>query len=159
MPSLEIRSAQNGHQDDIFDILLSTFETTWKPNLTSEGLAHAHDISERYHAYVDQYWPYFFVATHDRKPVGMAHYYDNFVEALHVHKSAQGNGAGAALLDHICKKIAEKHDEVRLETDSFNVRTIGFYMSQGFVERDRYPDEEWKSDFTTVLMAKSLNNS
>ena len=157
MTKLEVRAARDSDQQTILDVLLSTFETSWKPHLTPSGLAHAHDIRDRYQDYVERYWRYFFVATIDGQVVGMAHYYDNFVEALHVHKDAQGQGAGAALLSHICKLIAENNEEVRLETDSFNANTIAFYKAQGFTELDRYPDEEWHSDFTTVLMAKQVS--
>lgn len=45
---------------------------------------------------------------------------------------------------------------VRLETDTFNTRSRAFYAARGFVETDRYPDLEWSSNLTTVLLEKAL---
>ena len=46
--------------------------------------------------------------------------------------------------------------EARLETDDFNVRSRAFYARNGYQEIDTYPDEEWDSGFTTVLLSKRL---
>jgi len=43
-----------------------------------------------------------------------------------------------------------------LETDTFNQRSRGFYARRGYQEADRYPDEEWNSGFTTLLLVKPL---
>ena len=45
---------------------------------------------------------------------------------------------------------------VRLETDTFNTISRAFYAAHGFCETDQYPDLEWNSDLTTVLLEKSL---
>ena len=44
----------------------------------------------------------------------------------------------------------------RLETDTFNQRSRAFYAGRGYQEADRYPDEEWNSGFTTLLLVKPL---
>ena len=45
---------------------------------------------------------------------------------------------------------------VRLETDTFNTASRAFYAARGYVEADRYPDEEWDSGLTTILLVKAL---
>ena len=47
-------------------------------------------------------------------------------------------------------------DEARLETDTFNTQSRAFYAKHGYAEVDTYPDEEWDSGFTTVLLVKAL---
>lgn len=45
---------------------------------------------------------------------------------------------------------------VRLETDTFNIGSQAFYAARGYQEIDRYPDEEWGSGLTTLLLQKYL---
>ena len=44
----------------------------------------------------------------------------------------------------------------RLETDTFNTRSRAFYAGRGYREGDRYPDKEWDSGLTTLLLVKAL---
>ena len=44
----------------------------------------------------------------------------------------------------------------QLETDTFNLRSQAFYAKRGYQELDRYPDGEWNSGLTTLLLAKRL---
>ena len=46
--------------------------------------------------------------------------------------------------------------KARLETDTFNTRSRAFYDRRGYREADRYPDEEWNSGLTTLLLVKAL---
>ncbi|MCV6806750.1 GNAT family N-acetyltransferase, partial [Achromobacter ruhlandii] len=41
-------------------------------------------------------------------------------------------------------------------TDTFNTQSRAFYGKHGYAEVDTYPDEEWDSGFTTVLLVKPL---
>lgn len=43
---------------------------------------------------------------------------------------------------------------VRLETDTFNAVAQSFYAARGYREAGRYPDKEWNSDLTTILLVK-----
>ena len=47
------------------------------------------------------------------------------------------------------------HAVARLETDTFNTRSQAFYAARGYREAGRYPDEEWNSGLTTVLLVVS----
>jgi ribosomal protein S18 acetylase RimI-like enzyme len=49
------------------------------------------------------------------------------------------------------------HPTARLETDTFNTRSQAFYTARGYVETDRYPDLEWNSNLTTLLLEKGLD--
>ena len=69
----------------------------------------------------------------------------------------QRRGVGAALLalaEAAMRQAGVR--EARLETDDFNVRSRAFYARNGYQEIDTYPDEEWDSGFTTVLLSKRL---
>jgi hypothetical protein len=44
----------------------------------------------------------------------------------------------------------------RLETDTFNRASQAFYAARGYKEVDRYPDAEWNSGLTTILLMKAL---
>lgn len=46
--------------------------------------------------------------------------------------------------------------QARLETYTFNLRSRAFYDQRGYREADRYPDNEWNSGFTTLLLVKPL---
>ena len=89
--------------------------------------------------------------------VGLLDWRDDFIDALHVSPQHQRLGIGAALLHHAETAIARAgHARIRLETDTFNQQARAFYGKQGYAEVDFYPDEEWHSGFTTVLMSKGL---
>jgi ribosomal protein S18 acetylase RimI-like enzyme len=80
------------------------------------------------------------------------------VNALHVHSLAARTGVGAALMDVAEAAIAAAgHPAARLETDTFNARSQAFYAARGYREAGRYPDEEWSSGLTTLLLVKALN--
>jgi len=153
---LEIRSASNSDHTQLIKILMSTFANTWEPQLTETGLKKAANIADRMATYVSTYGRDFVVAELDGELVGMVHWYDNFIEALHVSESAQGNGVGGQLLDKALIAISQDYEESRLETDTFNLQARGFYKKHGFEEVATYPDEEWDSGFTTVEMVKPL---
>jgi len=153
---IKIRKALAADRDQIHSIFLSTFNSTWKPELSVEGAAHAAGIEERFLNYVNSCWVDFYVAELEGSVIGVAHWYDNFLEALHVVSDKQGNGAGGMLLEKAIASIRTNYQKVRLETDTFNEQARAFYQKHGFLEVDTYPDEEWKSGFTTVLMEKPL---
>ena len=78
----------------------------------------------------------------------------NFIWALHVQPTCR-RGVGAALLalaEAAMRQAGVR--EARLETDDFNVRSRA--ARNGYQEIDTYPDEEWDSGFTTVLLSKRL---
>ncbi len=101
--------------------------------------------------------PHFQVACIDGEIVGLLDWRDDFIDALHVSPGQQRRGIGAVLLDHAERNIrAAGFARARLETDTFNQQARAFYGKQGYAEVDFYPDEEWHSGFTTVLMSKVL---
>jgi ribosomal protein S18 acetylase RimI-like enzyme len=98
------------------------------------------------------------VAERNGAVVGFAHWEGDFVHALHVHSSAARTGVGAALMDAAEAAVAAAGcASARLETDTFNARSQAFYAARGYREVDRYPDEQWASGLTTLLLVKALN--
>ena len=89
--------------------------------------------------------------------VGLVHWHDDFVHALHVLPAHARTGVGARLMDHAEAEIARAgFASVRLETDTFNTRSQAFYAARGYREAGRYPDTEWNSGLKTLLLVKPL---
>lgn len=151
-----IRPAESADADAILRILGDTYQATWKPELTAEAIARF-ESSAHTAVYVRERLPFFHLACIDGEVVGLLDWCDNFIDALHVSPRHQRLGIGTALLRHAETAIAGGgHACVRLETDTFNHQARTFYGKHGYAEVDFYPDEEWHSGFTTVLMIKPL---
>lgn len=137
-------------------VLLDTFASTWEPELIPSARA-AIDPQKMMTDYVNESGVEFVVGEHGDQLAGMVHWRDDFVYALHVHSSAQGNGLGKALLGHAEAEIGSAgHAQVRLETDSFNLNSQRFYKKRGYAETGRCPDKDWNSGFITVCFEKAL---
>ena len=156
MPDILIR---NAHPDDaaaLRAILRDTFESTWRPQLTAEA-ARAFEDEDRPAAYVGERGLLFHVAEVGREVVGFVDWDRDFVNALHVRSSHARTGVGGRLMDQAEAEIAQAgFPAARLETDTFNLRSQAFYAARGYQEADRYPDEEWNSRLTTILLVKGL---
>ncbi|MCF4097035.1 GNAT family N-acetyltransferase [Maritalea mediterranea] len=153
---LSIRAARKEDIAALSDILIATFEQVWQPQLTGPGIEKSKDFPARVHDYLEQYVADIYVATMDDRPLGMIHWIGDFVAALHVSPMVQGKGVGGILLAFAEQEIVKSHEQVRLETDSFNAQSRAFYQKHGFEEIKQYPDEEWDSGFTTILLQKTL---
>lgn len=139
------------------EILRDTFASTWRPYISPDS-AQAYLATDRGAAYVDQYGRDFWVADLNGQVVGLVHWQGDFVRALHVWSSHFRRGIGRRLMDLAEKKILMAgFRQVRLETDMFNEGSRAFYVARGFSEAGRYPDEEWDSDLTTILLIKQLS--
>jgi ribosomal protein S18 acetylase RimI-like enzyme len=137
-------------------ILRDTFESTWLPQLTAEAAA-AYRREDRPAAYVGERGSLFVVAEVNGEVVGFVDRDGDFVNALHVLASHARSGVGGRLMDHAeAAMAAAGHVQARLETDTFNTRSQAFYAARGYREADRYPDEEWNSGLTTLLLVKRL---
>ncbi|HEX3917677.1 MAG TPA: GNAT family N-acetyltransferase [Caulobacteraceae bacterium] len=137
-------------------VLNDTLRSTWLPVLTPEAAEIALS-GERPAAYVAEKGHEFIVAERGGEVVGLVHWEGDFVNALHVLGAHARSGVGAALMDHAEAQIAAAgFPSARLETDTFNARSQAFYAARGYVEAGRYPDEEWNSSLTTLLLVKAL---
>jgi ribosomal protein S18 acetylase RimI-like enzyme len=153
---VEIRGACAGDVAGVIEVLLDTYRRTWRPQLTP-GAIERIEREDRVGTYVRTSLPAFQVAVAGRRVVGMIHWRGNFVVALHVHGDVQRRGVGRALLAVAEAAIRSAgHAAARLETDSFNTRSLAFYARHGYREIGRYPDTEWDSGLTTLLLEKAL---
>lgn len=151
-----IRKAGASDVPALKEVLQETFEGTWLPHISAASAQRyvETDIGGRY---VDEHWREFTVAEIDGEVAGLIHWRGDFIEAVHVRANRQGQAIGRALLTHAEQQIAAAgFDQARLETDTFNLPAQRVYRATGYVEKDRYPDDEWDSGFTTVLYVKSL---
>jgi ribosomal protein S18 acetylase RimI-like enzyme len=154
---VRIRRAAAADAAALKAILRDTFESTWRPNITAEAAA-AVLREDRPSAYVAEKGLEFWVAERERVLVGLVHWEGDFVHALHVLASHARSGVGARLMDHAEGAIAAAGlAAARLETDTFNTRSQAFYAARGYIEAGRYPDEEWNSGLTTLLLVKQLS--
>lgn len=151
-----LRLAQPGDAPALRAILYDTFESTWLPNITPEAAKAFRDEDRPTH-YVGKRGTLFRVAACDGDVVGFIDWDGDFVNALHVRSSHARCGIGTLLLDHAETEIARAgFPSARLETDTFNSRSRNFYAARGYQEADRYPDTEWNSGLTTLLLIKPL---
>ena len=154
-----IRQAHSDDAGALKAILRDTFESTWLPQLTPEAAA-AYRRDDRPAAYVGERGSLFVVAAVDGEVVGFVDRDGDFVNALHVLASHARSGVGGRLMDHAeAAMAAAGHAQARLETDTFNTRSQAFYAARGYREADRYPDEEWNSGLTTLLLVKGLSGT
>lgn len=138
------------------DLLMRTYESTWMPEMTAQR-DRQFRASGKTAQYVRIRGNLFMVCEIDGALAGMADWENDFIWALHVHPARQGQGVGGALLAWMEAAIrAAGFARARLETDSFNTRSRQFYGKHGYAEIDTYPDEEWDSGFTTILLEKPL---
>ncbi|MBL8770381.1 MAG: GNAT family N-acetyltransferase [Phenylobacterium sp.] len=154
--SVLVRRARAEDAPALRAILQDTLESTWLPQLSPEAAAEARR-GVRPAAYVAERGRLFRVAEADGEVVGLVDWDGDFVNALHVRGSHAGRGIGGRLMDVAEAGIAAAgFAAARLETDTFNVRSQAFYAKRGYVEADRYPDTEWNSGLTTLLLVKRL---
>lgn len=156
MPPTTLRSSRPSDAEAVLSLLMGTYHATWEPHLRPEAAARfgtGKDASK----YVERYLDQFTLADRGGRVVGMVHREGDFIGALHVLPTCQGEGIGSQLLAVAEQGMREAgHAVARLETDTFNEQSQAFYRRHGYVVADTYPDEEWDSGFTTVLMTKSL---
>lgn len=154
--ALIVRRARPEDAAALRAILQDTLESTWLPQLTPAAAGEARS-GVRPATYVAERGSLFRVAEVDGAIVGLVDWEGDFVHALHVRGSHAGQGVGTRLMDVAEAEIAAAgFDAVRLETDTFNARSRAFYAKRGFSETERYPDTEWNSGLTTLLLVKPL---
>ena len=155
-PELILRRANSGDASALRALLYDTYECTWLPQLTAEA-AQAYRDDDRPAAYVADRGAEFWVAEHDSEVVGLVDSDADFVNALHVRSKFARMGVGSRLMDKAEAEIARAgFANARLETDTFNITSQAFYAARGYREADRYPDTEWNSGLTTLLLVKQL---
>jgi ribosomal protein S18 acetylase RimI-like enzyme len=153
---IQLRGSQPADAAALRAILRDTFESTWRPNVTAAAGA-AFLSEDRPAAFVAARGLEFWVAEREGEVVGLVYWQDDFVHALHVLAAHARSGVGACLMDHAEAEIARAgFAAARLETDTFNQRSQAFYAARGYREAGRYPDTEWNSGLTTLLLVKAL---
>ncbi len=154
--TVTLRPATAADADALRVILHDTFESTWRPQIT-EAAALAVLAEDRPAAFVAEHGLEFCVAERNGAVVGLCYWENDFVHSLHVHSSHARTGVGAKLMDRAEAEIAKAgFPTARLETDTFNQPSQAFYAGRGYREAGRYPDEEWNSGLTTLLLVKAL---
>ncbi|HJV40076.1 GNAT family N-acetyltransferase [Caulobacter sp.] len=151
-----VRRARPSDAAALRDILHDTYARTWLPQVTPDA-ARAFLEEDRPAAYVAERGEAFWVAEWDGQVAGFVDWDADFVKALHVRSSRARLGIGARLMDKAEAEIAAAgYLAARLETDTFNIVSQAFYAARGYRESDRYPDREWDSGLTTLLLVKTL---
>lgn len=151
-----VRRARPADAAALRAILRDTFESTWRPQITAAA-AQAFLAEDRPANFVAEHGLDFWVAEQDGAVAGLVYWADDFVHALHVRASHARLGLGARLMDKAEADItAAGFAAARLETDTFNTASQAFYAARGYHEAGRYPDEEWNSGLTTLLLVKPL---
>lgn len=153
---IEVRRARAADAAAVTAVSYDTFESTWLPQLTVEAARRFRE-QDRPAAYFAARGHLFWVAEKGGEIVGFVDWDGDFINALHVRGRDARAGAGTALMNFAEGEIAKAgFASARLETDTFNTRSQAFYRARGYIEKDRYPDEEWDSGLTTLLLEKLL---
>jgi len=153
---LSLRPALAIDHPALIALLDETFRDTWLPHLSPRA-AQAWWSENRASRYVAEYGSAFMVAESGGELAGFIHHRGDFIEGLHVGRRFRRQGVGLALLGNAEQAMRElSHLLSRLETDTFNSASRSFYGACGYREADQYPDQEWDSGLTTVLMTKAL---
>jgi ribosomal protein S18 acetylase RimI-like enzyme len=151
-----VRRAGPSDAPALLAILHDTYARTWLPQMTAAA-AQAFRDQDRPAAYVAERGLEFHAAERGGEVVGFVDWDGDFINALHVRTAHARTGVGRRLMDVAEAAIrAAGFPSVRLETDTFNTRSQAFYATRGYVEADRYPDTEWNSGLTTLLLVKPL---
>jgi ribosomal protein S18 acetylase RimI-like enzyme len=152
-----VRAARLADASALKTILFDTFESTWLPNITRVAAQSFRD-ENRPGVYVGQRGLLFWLAEHEGEVIGFVDWEGDFVNALHVRSSHARSGVGKQLMDKAEAEIVKAgFRAARLETDTFNTRSREFYAARGYAEAGRYPDKEWNSGLTTILLIKTLD--
>lgn len=151
-----IRPATPTDHAALLELLRSTFEDTWRPHL-SDAAIRAYRDSDRVSRFIAEAGSDILLAESAGRLLGMVHWEEDFVDALHVAAEARRQGVARALMQRTEAAMrAAGFAQSRLETDSFNTASQALYRALGYEEKGRYPDEEWNSGLTTVLFVKNL---
>ena len=152
-----VRNAREADVASLREILFNTFESTWAPRVTPAAARRFRE-KDRPAAFAAERWRECQVAERRGEVVGFVFWRDDFVHSLHVRSHHARSGVGAALMDVAERQIAQAgFAKARLETDTFNAASRAFYAARGYLEAGRYPDEEWASGLTTLLLVKRLS--
>ncbi len=152
-----VREARRADAASLRDILFDTFESTWSPQVTPAAAQRFRD-EDRPAAFAKERWRDCKIAERRGEIAGFVFWRDDFVHSLHVRSAQARSGVGAALMDVAERAIADAgFAKARLETDTFNAPARAFYAACGYLEAERYPDQEWASGLTTLLLVKRLS--
>jgi len=156
LPIASLRLSRPTDGQSVAAVLYSTFESTWLPQITATSATRFRN-SAKPELYWQERGTLFVVAEIDGHVVGFVDWDADFVNALHVRNDCARRGIGRLLLNHAERAmIGAGQQQARLETDTFNIASRAFYVAQGYQECEQYPDLEWDSDLTTILMVKPL---
>jgi ribosomal protein S18 acetylase RimI-like enzyme len=156
LPITSLRPSRPTDGQSVAAVLYSTFESTWLPQITATSATRFRN-SAKPELYWQERGALFVVAEIDGHVVGFVDWDADFVNALHVRNDYARRGIGRLLLNHAeGAMIGAGQQQARLETDTFNIASRAFYFAHGYQEREQYPDLEWDSNLTTILMVKAL---
>lgn len=135
------------------EVLRTTFNSTRNPNI-SAAAAQAYLAAAIGHTHVDPHGHAFRLAEFEGNIAGLVHWRQhNVIQALHVWPPCARRGITGRLMDVIERAVAAAGlPSVRLETDTFDDGRRAFYATRDHAEAGRYPDEEWNSGLTTILL-------
>jgi len=95
---ITVRKARAGDVAALKQVLRETFEGTWLPHITRAS-AQRYVETDLGGRYVEESWPEFTIAEIDSEIAGLIHWRGDFIEAVHVRASHQGQGVGGRLVE------------------------------------------------------------
>ncbi|KQU87345.1 GCN5 family acetyltransferase [Mesorhizobium sp. Root102] len=147
-----VRPAQASDIPALKRVLQETFEGTWLPNIT-EAAAQRYIKTDIGGRYVDQSWPEFAVAEIDGAVAGLIHWRAASSKPYTSWRPVNGKVSAASCFPMPNRRSAPP-DRRRRGWKPTPAQAL--YKAVGYIEKTRYPDDEWDSGFTTVLFEKWL---
>ncbi|WP_419769909.1 MAG: GNAT family N-acetyltransferase [Candidatus Marinarcus sp.] len=130
---MQIIKYDEKYQKEIPELFTNTIHKTCNKDYTSEQLnAWAnlnidYDVWEKRLAKSNPY-----LAIMDKKLVGFAEFYEDYIDCFYVHHEYQGCGVGEMLINHIFK-IAKEQKQTLLKVDA-SITAKPFFEKFGFIE-------------------------
>jgi GNAT superfamily N-acetyltransferase len=155
--AVTVRRAVPTDASAVRQVLEDTYARTWRPQL-SDLARGQFEAAGGMGPYVERYLEEFVVAQDaSGRVLGLVHWRDDLLWALHVLGDRERAGIGTTLLKHAEAAMRDAGVvAARIESDTFNTLSRRFYAKHGYAEVAEYPDAEWGSGFTTVLLVKRL---
>ena len=152
--ALHIRPARR-EAPALVDLLMRTYETTWMPQMSAQTDARFR-ASGKTAAYVAERGLLFHVCELDGTVAGMVDWEGNFIWALHVQPTCSDAAWAPRCWRWPRPPCARPACARRAWKRTTSMCAAALYARNGYQEIDTYPDEEWDSGFTTVLLSKRL---
>jgi GNAT superfamily N-acetyltransferase len=147
-----IRNAMASDVEALVALSRETISASYRPFLGDEAVD-AYLASSAVERYVADNLDRCLVLLTDERITGYSVYRENTIDLLMIDHTVHGKGLGGQLLARVEATLFPRWREPRLESFEGNQIANGFYRERGWIEAERYFDEE--AGVSKVVFRKS----